>query len=144
MSATREDVVREALRWEGTPYHDHARILGVGVDCAQLPCAVYEAVGLVPHLEPRYPRQWFLHRDEERFLEWVRPHATEISREQAGPGDLGIWRFGRTYSHSAIIIDPPVVLHAVRLGGAVMRADMGRDIDLVSRPALFFTLWPED
>ena len=144
MRGTREDVVREALRWEMTPYHDHARILGVGVDCAQLPCAVYEAVGLVPHLEPRYSHQWFLHRDEELFLEWIRPHAREISREEARAGDLGVWRFGRTYSHSAILIEPPIVIHAMKLARCVVRGDMSRDDDLVNRPAVFFTLWPED
>jgi len=53
-----------------------------------------------------------------------------------------IWKFGRTYSHSAIIIDPPVVLHAVIRGAAVVRADMNRDTDLAERPRRFFTLFP--
>ncbi len=143
MTATREDVVREALRWEGTPYHSHARLLGVGVDCCNLPAAVYEAVGLVGHIEPAYARQWFLHRDEELFLEYVRPHATEIAREDVRPGDMGIWRFGRTYSHAAIVIEPPVVIHAVQLSGVVLRSDMDRDEDLRTRAAMFFTLWTD-
>ncbi|MFX8708340.1 hypothetical protein ABTM42_21205, partial [Acinetobacter baumannii] len=76
----------------------------------------------------------------ERFLSFVTPHAREIGEDEAGPGDLVIWRFGRTYSHSAIIIDAPVVLHAVIRGGAVVRADMARDCDLAERPRRFFSL----
>jgi cell wall-associated NlpC family hydrolase len=141
--ATREDVVREALRWEGTPYHSHARVLGAGVDCCNLPAAVYEACGLIEHLSPRYSRQWFLHHDEELFLEYVRPHATEIPREKAGMGDLGIWRYGRTYSHAAILLGDGVVIHALQQSGCVVRSDMDRDEDLLRRPALFFTLFSE-
>lgn len=143
MSASRDDVVREALRWEGTPYHSHARLLGLGVDCCNLPAAVYESCGLIPHVAPRYSKQWYLHHDRELFLEYVRPHAAEVERDAAGPGDMAIWRFGRTFSHAAILIEPPVVLHAVALAGAVIRSDMSRDEDLRTRPCLFFTLWPE-
>jgi hypothetical protein len=56
----------------GTPYHHHARIKGVGVDCAQLLCGVYEAAGLVPHIETgHYPHDWHLHRGEELFAGWL-------------------------------------------------------------------------
>ena len=137
---TREEVVREALSWERTPYHAHARLKGVGVDCAQLPCAVYEAVGLIPHIEPAYTAQWMLHRDEEQFLGWVTQFGREIGREEVGAGDFAIWRFGRCYSHGAIVIDLPEVIHAVVAGNAVVRANVDRDEDLASRPVKFFTL----
>lgn len=140
-SSWREAIVAEALTWEGTPYHHRARVKGVGVDCAQYPAAVYHAVGLVPDLRPQYDSEWFLHRDEELYLEWVRPHAREISREELAPGDFVIWKFGRTFSHGAIVIEPPVVIHAVMAGRAVIRADMDRDEELRTRPALFFTLF---
>jgi hypothetical protein len=48
--AMRAAVVKEALTWLGTPYHHHARVKGVGVDCARLLCAVYEASACVPHI----------------------------------------------------------------------------------------------
>lgn len=138
---TREAVVAEALSWELTPYHHRARIKGVGVDCAQLPAAIYEAVGLIPHIEPEYSPQWMLHRDVEQFLGWVRAYAREIDRGIAGPGDLAIWKFGRCYSHSAIIIDLPEVIHAVIRGGGVLRANIDRDSELAERPVKFFTLF---
>lgn len=140
---TREDVVREALGWEGTPYHHRARLRGVGVDCAMLPAAVFEAAGLIPRIEPDYSPQWMLHRDEEQFLGWVTRFAREIPRARVGPGDLAIWKYGRCYSHGAIVIDLPEVLHAVIRGGGVVRGNMDRDEELLSRPVKFFTLFED-
>lgn len=140
---TREEVVREALTWEGTPYHHHARIKGVGVDCAQLPAAVYEAVGLIPHLNPEYSEQWMMSRDEELYLSYVFPHAVEIERSQVGPGDFAIWKYGRTYSHGAIVIDGPWVIHAVVRARAVVRANMDEEEELKRRPARFFTVFKD-
>lgn len=140
----RARVVAEALSWENTKYHHRARVKGVGVDCAQFPAAVYEAVGLIPHLDPDYSPQWMMHRDEEQFLGWVSRFAREIEREEVGPGDFAIWRFGRCYSHGAVVLDPPEVIHAVILGGGVVRGNMDRDSDLASRPVKFFTLFGND
>lgn len=44
----RENIVSEAMEWEGTPYHHQARMKGVGVDCVGLPIGVARALGLVP------------------------------------------------------------------------------------------------
>jgi cell wall-associated NlpC family hydrolase len=137
----RAAIVAEALSWEGTPYAARARIKGLGVDCAMLPAVVYHAVGLIPELVPDYTQDWMMHRDEELFLSYITPYAREITAAQAAPGDLVIWRFGRTYSHSAIVIDLPVVLHAVIRGGAVVRGDITRDSDLIDRPRRFFSLF---
>jgi hypothetical protein len=82
-----------------------------------------------------------LHRDEEQFLGWIRKYAREIDREQVGPGDLAIWKFGRCYSHSAIVIDMPEVIHAVIKGGGVVRGNADRDEELRSLPVKYFTLF---
>jgi cell wall-associated NlpC family hydrolase len=137
----RAAIVAEALSWERTPYHHRAKIKGVGVDCAMYPAAVFSAVGLIPDITPEYSPQWMLHRDEEQFLGWVREYAVEIEREQVGPGDFAIWKFGRCYSHGAIVIDLPEVIHAVIVGGGVIRANIDRDEELRSRPVKFFTLF---
>lgn len=137
----RAAIVAEALSWLMTPYHHCARIKGAGVDCAQMPAAVFEACGLVPHLAPEYSPQWMLHRDEEQYLSWIKPHAREITREELKPGDLAVYKFGRVYSHSAIVIDPPTVIHAMQRAGAVVLTDMDRDADLIGRPVLYFTVF---
>jgi cell wall-associated NlpC family hydrolase len=138
---TRAAIVAEALTWEGTPYMSHARLKGVGVDCALLPASVYEAVGIIPTINPTYTADWMMHRDEEQFLSFVLPHAREIPEADLQPGDLVIWKFGRTFSHSAIVIDYPTVLHAVIRGGAVIRADMTQDVDLIDRPRKCFSVF---
>ena len=138
---TRAAIVAEALTWEGTPYLSHCRIKGVGTDCAQLPASIFAEVGIIPPLNPTYTDDWMMHRDEEKFLDFVLPHAREIDEADLQPGDLVIWKFGRTFSHSAIVLDYPTVLHAVIKGGAVIRADMTQDVDLIDRPRKCFSVF---
>lgn len=137
----RAAIVAEAISWERTPYHPHARIKGVGVDCAQLPIAVYSACGCMPPIDPSYSQQWMMHRDEELYLGEIRRFARDIPLEEVRPGDLVVWKFGRVYSHSAIVIEAPLVIHAVLRGRAVIRADMSQDTDLRDRPRLAFSVF---
>ena len=123
--AVRQLVAAEARSWLGTPYHHHGRVRGVGVDCAQLLAAVYEAVGLVSHQElGNYPPQWHLHRGAERFLE-------ELQRCGARPvqapavGDVGVWRYGRAFSHGGVVVGQgaggvPLIVHAYIQRGVVL------------------------
>lgn len=141
---TRAAIALEAFSWLSTPYHHSGRLKGIGVDCAMLPALVYHAVGLVPMLEPEYSPQWMLHHDEEQFLGWVRPHTREIARDEVKTGDMAMWKFGRTYSHSAIVIDPPTIIHAVAKNHGVILGNMDQDIDLTSRPVLFFSLFESE
>jgi NlpC/P60 family putative phage cell wall peptidase len=127
--ATRQAVVAEALTWLGTPYHHHARVKGVGVDCAQLLCAVYEACGLVPHIDPgNYAHDWHLHRGEEVFIGWLeKVGAREVS--VPAPGDVAVFRYGRAYSHGAVVVndkDPMAVVHAY-LGRGVVRSRLDEE-----------------
>lgn len=81
----RQSVIDEAMTWRGTPHHNGARIKGVGVDCGQFPLAVYEAAGLLPHIETgRYSPQFHLHRDEEWYLKIAMKFGKEI-REGLSP-----------------------------------------------------------
>src|SRR6202161_3252947 len=74
-AAQRAAVVAEARSWIGTKYHNCADIKGVGVDCGMLLARVFANVGLIPFVDPRpYPPDWHLHRDEERYLDFVRQH----------------------------------------------------------------------
>jgi cell wall-associated NlpC family hydrolase len=138
--ATRAAIVAEAVSWERTPYHAHAKVKGVGVDCAMFPAAVYEAVGLAPPINPQYTQDWMMHRDEELFLGFVTPYAHEITRADVLPGDFVIWKFGRTFSHSAIVIDMPEVIHAAIQGASVFRTNMDQDSDLAGRKCRFFSV----
>lgn len=147
-------VVAEARTWISTPYHHRAKLKGVGVDCAQLPIAVYSALGLIPEVAPDYVQQWHLHRDEERYLQWVEKFAREICRKEPGidspwigeapqAGDFGVWRFGRTFSHGAIFTGPDEVIHAY-IGVGTYADILSRNQDLQSRAVRVFSLWPRE
>lgn len=120
MSATREDVVREAVSWTGTRFHDCSGIKGVGTDCAHLIIRVYAAVGLIEDFSPSYKPQWFQHRDEPRFLQELESRgAHRIDIEEALPGDVLMYKFGRHAAHGALVIDASSVIHAYKPVGHV-------------------------
>jgi len=134
------DVLTVANAWLGTPYHHQARVCGVGVDCAMLLCEVFEACGMIPHIDPRpYPPDWHLHRSEEKYLGWVKKYADRIpDGENPQPGDVVLYKFGRTISHAGIVIDWPMIIHAYRGQGCVMsEGDRG---ELGGRIAGFYRL----
>lgn len=140
----RAAVVAEALTWINTPYHHHARVKGVGVDCAQLLCAVYEACGVVPHIDPgNYAHDWHLHRGEEVFIGWLENvGAREVQApERPMPGDVALFRYGRAYSHGGIVVESRVeltVVHAYLMRG-VIRSRLD-DEPLQGRRARFWSV----
>ncbi len=124
IEAERAAVVAEARAWLRTPYHHMGRVKGAGVDCATLLAEVYARGGAVPPVAiPFYPPDWHLHRDAERYLGFVVEHAAELSAISSQlsaeetklkadsrkliaplPADIALWRFGRCFSHGAIVI----------------------------------------
>lgn len=139
----RAEIVREARHWLGTPYHHHGRVHGVGVDCAMLLAEVYERAEAVPHIDPgAYPHDWHLHRSEELFVSWLKRVCARPVHTPA-PGDIGCWRFGRTYSHGGIVVavsdGQPLVVHAyIERGVILTRTD---EEPLAGRPVTWWTLW---
>ena len=146
MHGTREAVLTELQDWLGTPYHHAARVKGAGVDCLMLLLEVYARAGVfarmgvdVASIEiPHYPRDIMLHRNEEMYLEGVRRYALETDRPDTG--NIALWKFGRIYSHAAIITGWPAIIHAhapekmVVIGNATQGA-------LAQRPVRFFDPW---
>ena len=137
----RQAVVDEAKTWLDTPYHHMARVKGVGVDCAQMPIAVYSAKGYVPaEYDPGYYfPQWFLHQEDESYLTEVRRFAKEFTGP-ALPGDFLVYKFGRCYAHGAIVVKWPLIIHAWRKRDRVCYGDASRG-ELASRTVKFFTIW---
>lgn len=142
MKQQRAAVVAEALTWQGTPYHHRGAVKGAGVDCAQLPLAVFKACGLIPaDFAPAwYPHDWHMHRGEERWLQGCETFMHRIECPPR-PGDLALYRFGRTVSHGAIVIEWPLVLHSYLEAGAVILDDAEKNADLSRRFVGFWSFW---
>jgi hypothetical protein len=112
---------------------------------------VYEEAGLVPHIEiPFYPHDWHMHRSAERYLTGLLRYAHEIQGEPK-PGDIALYKFGRCFSHGAIVIEWPQIIHSFVGEGCVME-DASRSARLLAvgenpnqtgkaRPVKFFSYW---
>ena len=141
-AAQRAAVVAEARSWIGTPYHHQADIKGAGVDCAMILVRVWVDLGLVPAFDPRpYPIDWHLHQAEERYLAQLQARAVFVDAPL--PGDIVVWRYGRTFSHAGIVTQWPRVVHAYHPAGIVEEADVSRPGALSSkrRAKRFLSYW---
>jgi NlpC/P60 family putative phage cell wall peptidase len=142
---SREAVVAEAKSWMGTPWHHQARVKGAGVDCANFVIAAYANSGTMPDITLKqlgnYPRDWHIHKTEERFLTFVPNFAVEITESELKPGDLILFRIrsGRVFSHAAIVVDYPQGIHASLADGSVVLCDFDRDHNLTECDRKFFT-----
>ena len=135
----REDVVKEAITWLGTPYHPAGRVKGAGVDCGMLLAEVFETCGLVEHVDPGYYSPEFsLHHSDEIYQQWIEKYAKRVEREPL-PGDIILYQFGKCRSHAVIVIDWPQVIHSyIRLG--VVWGNATKE-PLVSRQQEVYSVW---
>lgn len=137
----RESIVDEAKTWLGTPYHHQAHIKGAGVDCVQILIEVYHAaLGITKPDLGYYAPDWMLHREEERYLAGLEDFATPVDIPQAG--DVVIYKFGRCFSHSGIVVRWPLIIHAHRDDNCCY-AD-GLQGVLAGREMKFYTFIGED
>ena len=137
VDARRRAVVEEAQRWIGTPFHHAARVRGAGVDCLMLLAEVYERAGICGRIDPPfYVPDWHLHRDAERYRDGLLRYARPLPGPPE-PGDIALFRFGRTFSHGAIVTRWPHVIHAYWAVGVVWGDATRYPLD--GRDARFFT-----
>lgn len=118
--------VAVAKTWLGTPYHSGARQKGIGVDCGQFLIAVYEEAGVLKRGECNpgyYPHDRHLHRSEEKYLEWILKYCNPVYGPPL-PGDIAMFHFGKSSSHSAIVTEWPYIIHAyIRMGVILSHKD---------------------
>ena len=136
----RAAVVAEAISWLGTPWRHRGRVKGAGVDCAQFVIKAYAGAGVINDFDTgEYPRDWHIHRGEERFLTFVTRFAREIAEAEVGPGDLVLCKIGRVYSHGVIVVAWPRGVHAAINAASVVLCDLDRDAGLIGGPRRFFS-----
>lgn len=139
-------VIQEAQKWIGTPYRQQADILGAGIDCSMLLVRAWVDSGTVQPFDPRpYPPNWHMNNDEERYLHWMDKCALEV--EQPKAGDVVLFKFGRCFSHSGVLVNETQMVHAWAADGKCSQADLneawvrylGKTMTL--RPRKFFDVW---
>ena len=136
----REDVVRVARAWIGTPYHHRAKVKGAGVDCGMILQAVFSEAGVINDYDTgEYPPDWMMHRSQELYLCAVEQYAKKVNREPL-PGDVALFRFGRCISHGAIVTDWPFVVHAYKDARMVVEDNIFTSDALHSRLVGFWSV----
>ena len=139
----RAAVVAEARSWLHTPWQHMAAIKGECCDCAMLLVRSFVDAGVLEPFDPRpYPRAWFLHHEEERFLGWVvdKFNAVEVPVDQAQPGDVLMYKLGRCYAHGAILVAPKLVIHAFSENRKVIYTETF-DPRLATKKPRAFDIW---
>lgn len=138
MSSLRQRVVESSRAWLRTPYHAHARVRGVGVDCIHLMCAVFEEVGLISPFDPgMYPISWAIHRSQELYMAGLDARANRIDQPHAG--DVALFKYGRTFSHAGIVTGQGTLVHSLARLGVIETPIDGAP--LAGRPVIFYDLY---
>ncbi len=104
--AWRGRVVAAARGWLGTPYRHQASVRGEGADCLGLVRGVWrEVVGGEPEAPPPYRPDWAEVGGEETLWAAARRRLVEIAPEQAGLGDVLLFRMaaGCPAKHCAVL-----------------------------------------
>lgn len=135
----RAAVVAVARTWLRTPWHHRAHVRGVGVDCAQFLIVSYAGAGLIEFFETGdYPRDWHIHRDVERMVPIVQRFCVEIPEARARPADIVVFKIARVFSHAAILVDAPQIIHSHLPSQMVTYGDLSRDSGLCDVPRRWF------
>jgi len=141
----RQAIVKEATQWLLTPYRGWSRLKGLGADCIGFVAGVYirtkhiteqEADEAIP---PDYSLQIGQHQEDTEYIEGIKKFMREIPLHEVRPGDVAMFKMALAYSHSAIVVNYPLILHSLAHGG-VRYADAIRQPMLAGKPVRFFTL----
>jgi len=142
-SEQRADVIAETGKWAGAKFLQNQCVPYIEVDCVRLPITCYRAAGIsMPNDEeiPILPIDWAQHSREERILDVVERYFHEV--EEPLPGDLLLVRLGRVFSHCAVVVAWPDVVHAYWLSGVVLATATQPPLSARRRPQRFFSPWP--
>jgi len=141
--AQRAAVIAEARSWIGTPWHHRARVKGHGVDCGQFIAEIFIRTGCVPEFDTGdYSMQHHLHRSDELVIGWAEQFSAPV--EWPEPGDLALFKFGKCFSHIALVTAWPIVIHSlIRVGVIEQDATQVPFLDRADAllPVCFYSHW---
>jgi cell wall-associated NlpC family hydrolase len=133
-------IAQEARTWVGTPFHHAAAIKGAGVDCIALLLTIYDVIKVKKAIPiPAYKPNWFLHHNDEILLDFIKQYGLiEVAKPEIG--DVAAIKFGRSYSHIAIMLDETQCVHACDQSKQVMIANVTQH-PFVDRAIKYFSVW---
>ena len=107
--STRDDIVRQARTWLGTPFHHQARLKAVGCDCLGLIVGVVDELGLkdssgtplAAYDEVTYSRE----PDGAYLTQKLVGLLDEVPIAEMRAGDLALFRVRENPQHLAILTD---------------------------------------
>lgn len=111
----RDDVVRAARGWIGTPYQHQASLRGIGCDCLGLLRGLWrELVGPEPERTTPYAPSWAEIEGRERLLEAAKRHLVRATGDVIQPGNVLIfrWKDGAPAKHCGIATGVARFIHA--------------------------------
>lgn len=89
---TSADIVAAARGLLGTPYAEHQRTPGVGIDCAGVPIVVARMCGLKAQ---DFDINGYSLHPNGRLLEYCREHLDDVPRADMGPGHVLVVSWGK-------------------------------------------------
>ncbi|MDI7861256.1 NlpC/P60 family protein [Rhizobiaceae bacterium n13] len=126
MSAVRDEVLRIAEGWIGTPYRHQGSLKGVGCDCLGLVRGVWrEVYGSEPEAPRPYGADWAERGGSDRLVDAARRHfGAPISAQEAQPVDVLLfrWRPDCAAKHAGILSDTDHFIHAYEQAAVVRSA----------------------
>ncbi len=110
---TRDDIIAEACRWEGTPYRHQSSLRGIGADCLGLIRGVYRGV-IGPELFEVPPYRPYPVRGQGEELLNAAQRVLVPCRD-IKPGTIAFFRFRPLLPahHASIFISQTLMIHAV-------------------------------
>jgi cell wall-associated NlpC family hydrolase len=149
---TREEAVEVAKSWLGTPYMVRGAIKGECIDCATLLLEYLHEIGATEDIDvPMYKADWFHHTTDNRYLVQMSKRAILIAETicrgtiAAKPGDILLFSHQKkltVYTHGAIVIQWPKVMHAV--SPKVTLADATQDVLMGLKRVAILSPWKEE
>ncbi|WP_319529361.1 NlpC/P60 family protein [uncultured Cohaesibacter sp.] len=139
-STLRDEIIAEALSWQGTPYRHQASCKGAGCDCLGLIRGVYRHFWDEPETPPPYSPDWAETNGRETLALAATRYLISVEKEDRAPGDVLLFRYKKGFpaKHAGILINSTQFLHAQH-GGNVSVASLGPLVAAPSRLCLRFS-----
>lgn len=126
-TASREQIIAEAMTFLGTPYHLGGQVKGAGVDCATFIYKTFHTFGMMPTQDIGvFHSDWPCHTKDEVYIRRLLRHATKIAdgisyaslrTKSANIALVKTDENSKVYNHGGIILAWPKVIHCAPENG---------------------------